>query len=78
MPLTLAVGADGRVTGTLGPHAVVDGALDASWDALRFRFTVPLADGLSVTHGLIRGGRLEATTSTQDGALTVWSAVRAE
>ena len=76
--LVLAVTEAGRLGGSLGGAEIVGGRIDAAWDALRFTFSTRAADGTSVTHGAVRGGRVEATTTAPDGALSVWTATRAE
>lgn len=77
-PLVLSVDAEGRLSGTLGDAALVGGRTDVAWDAARFTFEVDGPDGSSVVQGTVRGGRIDATTTGPDGALTVWTATRAE
>ncbi len=76
--LTLAVRPDGRLAGTFGGLPIRAGRIDGDWDAAHVAFATRGPEGTSMTHGVVRAGRLEATTTAPDHTLTVWTAERSE
>jgi len=76
--LTLSVRPGDRLAGTFDGSPLRAGRVDGDWDAAHIAFATRGPEGTSMTHGVVRAGRLEATTTAPDHTLTVWTADRAE
>ena len=78
-PFVVEVGDDGALSGTFYGSEILDGRVNADWDALDFAFTT--ADGGGTYHheGRVVGGHLEGTTyAPYRDLLAVWTASRTE
>ncbi|MEM1117842.1 MAG: peptidoglycan recognition family protein [Bacteroidota bacterium] len=79
-PFDVAVDADGALTGSFYGAEILDGRVNAEWNALHLAFTTSdrAADGGILRHeARVVGGRLEGTTyAPHRDALWVWTATR--
>ena len=78
-PFVVTVGADGALAGTFYGSEILDGHVNADWDALHFAFTTADGGGTYRHEGRVVGGHLEGTSyAPHREFLSVWTATRAD